>query len=468
MKGQTYKRCKCPTDVLPRKSDGTPGNCRRDHGSWYYRHDLPQTANGQRRQVKQGGYSSEKEARTALTDALARLDRGTYVDRSRLSVGDYLDQWLEGRLNLRPASVVFYRVAVERYLRPELGQTRLDELRVSDIERAFSKIRRGVDGRGNPVSPALIGRLKTTLRAALNVAVKRQLIHLNPAALVEIEAHKRPTVHVWDGATTGRFLDSTAEDLHGPMWHLIASFGLRRGEAAGLRWSDVDLEHGIVTIAVQRTQLGRQIVDGTPKTRAGVRTLSLDQGTVDVLRTQWERRCAAEMSWGPDTWVDSGLVFTTEDGRGLQPQYLTRLFTRACKAGGFPQIRLHDLRHTSASLGLAAGESLVEVSKRLGHSQLAVTADTYSHVLPALAKASSEARSAGIPRQPRAHSVPTGPSPKAGKTDDVPTPCPPPGFQRAREIASGAIPAGQRPEAGAPPSGLEPETLRLTVACSAN
>lgn len=95
------------------------------------------------------------------------------------------------------------------------------------------------------------------------------------------------------------------------------------------------------------------------------------------------------------------------DGRGLQPQYISRLFTKACAAGGFPPIRLHDLRHTSASLGLAAGESLVEVSKRLGHSQLAITADTYTHVLPALARASSEARSAGIPRQPGAQLVPT-------------------------------------------------------------
>ena len=293
MKGQTYKRCKCPAEDLPRRADGTLGNCRRDHGSWYYRHDLPTSANGRRRQVKQGGYSTEKEARAALTDALARLDRGTYVDRSKLTVGDYLDQWLEGRVNLRPASVVFYRVAVERYLRPGLGQLRLDQLRVDDVERAFARIRRGLDGHGHPVSPALIGRLKTTLRAALNVAVKRQLIHVNPAALVEVEAHTRPTVHVWDATTTGRFLDSAAEDWHGPLWHLIASFGLRRGEAAGLRWHDVDLEHGVLAIVVQRTQVGRQIIEATPKTKAGVRVLTLDQGTVRVLRSHRTRQDTA-------------------------------------------------------------------------------------------------------------------------------------------------------------------------------
>jgi hypothetical protein len=110
------------------------------------------------------------------------------------------------------------------------------------------------------------------------------------------------------------------------------------------------------------------------------------------------------------------------DGRGMQPQYVTRLFSRACRDGGFPVIRLHDLRHTSASLGLAAGETLVEVSKRLGHSQLAITADTYTHVLPVVALASSEKRAALIPRATRgAPDVPThGPA-----SGDVPTWCPP-------------------------------------------
>ena len=109
----------------PRRAGGTLGNCRRDQGSWYYRHDLPTGADGRRRQVCRG-FSTEKEARAALTDALARLDRDRYVDRSKLTVGDYLDQYIEGRVNVRPASVVFYRVAVERYLRPELEHLRLD------------------------------------------------------------------------------------------------------------------------------------------------------------------------------------------------------------------------------------------------------------------------------------------------------------------------------------------------------
>ncbi len=222
----------------------------------------------------------------------------------------------------------------------------------------------------------------------------------------------------------------------------------------------------MAVIAVQRTQVGKDIYEAAPKTKAGARALSLDSGTVEVLRHHRARQDAARLAAGP-AWVDSGLVFTMPDGRGIQPQYVTRLFSRACRDGGFPPIRLHDLRHTSASLGLAAGETLVEVSKRLGHSQLAITADTYTHVLPVVALASSEKRAALIPRAaigahrrayvtvPRAAMCPLGAHPRHGR-------------RVMRTAASASVPAGQRPSREAPPSGLEPETLRLTVACSAN
>ena len=220
----------------------------------------------------------------------------------------------------------------------------------------------------------------------------------------------------------------------------------------------------MAVIAVQRTQVGKDIYEAAPKTKAGARALSLDSGTVEVLRRHRARQTTARLAAGP-AWVDSGLVFTMADGRGMQPQYVTRLFARACRDGGFPVIRLHDLRHTSASLGLAAGETLVEVSKRLGHSQLAITADTYTHVLPVVALASSEKRAALIPRKTSgAQNVPThGPA-----SGDVPTWCPPQAAGAPSKAASARVPAGQRPSGEAPPSGLEPETLRLTVACSAN
>jgi len=233
-----------------------------------------------------------------------------------------------------------------------------------------------------------------------------------------------------------------------------------------LRWEDVDLEAGVAVIAVQRTQVGRDVRQSAPKTKSGARALILDRGTVAVLTAHRVRQdeCLATLE---GAWVSSGLVFTMVDGRGIQPQYVTRLFARVCAEGGFPQIRLHDLRHTSASLGLAAGESLVEVSKRLGHSQLAITADTYTHVLPVVALASSEARAALIPRNAVAGRAPNVPTPGVA-SGDVPTSCPPSLRKPVERYLSDAVSAGQEGFRDAPPSGLEPETLRLTVACSAN
>jgi hypothetical protein len=151
----------------------------------------PEELAGSTPAVEQGGFATEREARSGLTDALSALVRGVHVERSRLLVDDFLDQWLDGRVNVRPSSVRFYRVAVDRYLKPELGRMRLSELRADDIDRAFARIRQGADGRCNDVSPALIGRLKTTLRAAMNVAIKRGLVHGSPVQHVEVVAHAR-------------------------------------------------------------------------------------------------------------------------------------------------------------------------------------------------------------------------------------------------------------------------------------
>lgn len=403
MKGRVYKRCACPAESawLWRGNEATGKlermNCPRKHGVWYYQHDLPPAADGRRRQVKRGGHATEKEAQKALTAAVARVDRGVHVDRTKLSVATWLEQWLEGKVNLRPATRLYYRTVVDGYLIPYIGHLRLSDLRADDVERMFSKIRKSPDRRGNPASAALVLRVRATLRASLNTAVRRQLIFRNPVDLVEVEAHRRPEVKVWDGPTTGRFLHATADTWQGPLWHLIASFGLRRGEAAGLTWAHVDLEAGTARILRARTQVGGKVYEGGPKTARGDRTLSLDSGTIAVLRAYRAAQRAKRLALGP-AWVDSGLVFTMEDGRPIQPQLITRWFAAACKDGSLPHIRLHDLRHTSAALGEAAGESLLEVSRRLGHSNIAITADTYGHIFQAGALASSERRAGVIPR----------------------------------------------------------------------
>jgi integrase len=164
------------------------------------------------------------------------------------------------------------------------------------------------------------------------------------------------------------------------MWWLIALRGLRRGEAAGLRWVDVDLDEQVVTITQQRITFGHTTTVGPPKTAAACRTIALDKTTVRVLRAHRQRQ-AREAAQAGDLWVDSGYVFTNLAGLPLSPDHLTRRFRYLVRQSGLPPVRLHDLRHGAATLAHAAGADLKTVQEQLGHTSIVLTADTYTSVL---------------------------------------------------------------------------------------
>ncbi len=203
------------------------------------------------------------------------------------------------------------------------------------------------------------------------------------------------------------------------LYHLIAFRGLRRGEAVGLPWSEVDLdpEAGSVTISRQIVQLGWATEQGEPKTASGARTIALDAQTVAVLRAHRARQAAERLQAGT-AWLNTGLVFTREDGSAVHPDYVTRHFERLVKAADLPPIRLHDLRHGAATLALASGTHLKVVSEMLGHSTITITADTYTSVLPAVARAAAEATSALVPRGSRTHLDPAAPTLHPPGTED--------------------------------------------------
>ena len=164
---------------------------------------------------------------------------------------------------------------------------------------------------------------------------------------------------------------------------LAASTGMRRGEVLGLRWVDVDLELARVAVRQTRVLAGRQVVTSEPKTSRGRRSIALDPRTVAALRSWRAAQLEERLAWGA-AWTDSGLVFTREDGTPMHPEWLSDAFDWRIRTTGLPRIRFHDLRHTHASLGLAAGVPVKVMSERLGHSTSSFTADAYQHVTPAL------------------------------------------------------------------------------------
>jgi integrase len=305
------------------------------------------------------------------------------------TVAAYLEQWLSWKRGLRDSTRLSYRTHLDHYLIPALGQYRLADLerRPELIEQMFSSLGTGVSGK--PLSPSSVRRVYSTLRSALNSAVKRRMLGHNPALSVELPETRLYRPVVWDAQQVSRFLDAIQGHRLFALFALVVLTGLRRGEALGLRWSDVDLDEGVIDVRQPVVAVGREVRIGPPKTKAGERTVTLSEGTVAILREHQARQRRDRLAWG-EAWQDTGLVFTYEDGRMLRPDNVTHLFRRLAKEAGLPLIRLHNLRHTSASLALAAGVPMKAVSARLGHSSESITSALYTVVVPAVARDAAE------------------------------------------------------------------------------
>lgn len=370
MKGHIYRR------VRP---DGAKSN-------WYAVIDLPRGAGGERQQ-RTSTHSTRRQAQAWLASMSQSTETGGDQD-VHLTVNDYLEQWLEGKQSLRPSTRLSYQSHISHYLSPGIGAIRLVDLRAHHIEAMYGDIQDGVTG-DRELSAATIRRIHSTLMSALGTAVRRGLLERNPAQTVELPAVNRQRRRLWTVQQLSGFLRAIHDDRLHALYVLLAYRGLRRGEAVGLTWSDVDLDRGELHICQQVVAVGGQLVVGPPKSEAGVRTVVLDRGTTDLLRAHRARQNMDRLKAGP-RWVNSGLLFTGPTGKGINPAYVTRHFTVLVAQLGLPAIRLHDLRHLSATLGLASGESMKEVSDRLGHSSMRITADIYTQVPTEVARGSAQ------------------------------------------------------------------------------
>jgi integrase len=311
-------------------------------------------------------------------------------------------------------------VHIENYLIPVIGDVPLSRLTPQDVAAVFASLTDGSTAPARPLRPASVRRVYATLRSALNVAVKQQHLDRNPALLIHLDSGARPKalvwtaervalwketgkrpspVMVWTPEQTGAFLDSASDDPLYALYHLVALRGLRRGEAVGLSWSDVDLDSGVILIREQVVQLGWRTQRTTPKA-GSERMIALDTGTTQVLREHRARQDGQLRDLGlPPRSVP--YVFTRADGELVHPNFVTRHFADLIAAAQLPPIRLHDLRHGAATLALAAGTDMKVVQEMLGHSSITITADTYTSVLPEIARAAAQAAADLIPRERR-------------------------------------------------------------------
>ncbi|WP_019888337.1 tyrosine-type recombinase/integrase [Streptomyces purpureus] len=405
--------------------------------------------------------SGEKLPLPAVEETRRRLKAGQDLVGS-LTVAEWLDRWLAGK-RIRKSGISRYETDIRVHLKPHIGHRRLDRLRVSHLSEMFTAIAdgnaeileqnaqrraamkelatipwKGAENRARRkalkeaidampafrrvTGPATRQHVKATLRASLNDAIGQQIITFNPAAHVEIDPVRKPKalvwtdervakweqtgekpspVMVWTPEQTGAFLDFVADDRLYAMWHLIAFRGLRRGEACGQPWSETNLDRHSLTVTAQLVQDGWEVEESEPKTDSGFRVVALDDDTAGVLERHRKQQEADRLEWG-SAWVNTGLVFTQEDGSWLHPGKVTDLFERLVAASGLPPIRLHDLRHGAATLMLAADIDIKIVSDTLGHSDTRITRDIYQSVLPHVSKSAAEATAKLVPLQRKA------------------------------------------------------------------
>jgi integrase len=346
--------------------------------SWAYSLELP-AGDGPRRQVTKSGFKSQKAAAEARREAAEVYDDpDVSVEFGRMTVAAWLDKWLEMRTDphgerpLRPSTAACYLSHIETEWKPQIGNVRLRDLTASRIEAVHRHLRR------KGLSEATVHRYYATLRKAIKDAYRKGYIARNPLDRVELGKVTRANLDVWTLDEWQKFAEATNEDRLAPLYRLAVDAGMRRGELCGLRWSDVDLDAGKVTVSHTLVQIGSKVVQSVPKTDAGTdRTVHLTQGTITALKS-WKAVQARERLAAGDAWADTGLVFTDALGKPLQPKSLYQRFVRTAAKAGLRPIRLHDLRHLSASLGYAAGEDEWQISRRLGHSDPSFTKRVYT------------------------------------------------------------------------------------------
>ena len=378
-------------------------------------------ADGRRRQVlrrrDENGqpWLTRQDAANALREAIVKAGKGSWIEPSRQPVGEYLSTWLAG-LRLAPSTVASYEKNVRLHIEPYIGALPLASLtsaRLTALYRELEKSgRRDQKGErtGLPLSARTVRYVHSIISVALAAAVQDEapLLERNPAAKAKpptAKEAKAPEMHPWDAGQLRAFLDWSADvsPLHAP-WHVLAMTGMRRGELLALRWRDIDLDAGTISIrrsvgVIKTKGQPEQIREGPTKTTRP-RVIDIEPATVAVLRAWKSERGALALQLART----GSVVFGNREGGFRHPETFSKLFGKAQERcartlgeDALPRVRLHDLRHTHATLLLRDRESPNVVSERLGHASVTVTLSIYAHVLPGDQKAAA-ARFAALVR----------------------------------------------------------------------
>jgi integrase len=352
----------------------------RPDGRWEARISLP---DGRR---KSFFAKTRADAAKKMTEAAAERDKGIYtVTDDRQTLGNYLTQWLETQRPpiVKPRTWDRYELDIRLHITPALGRIRLTKLTAIQVQSFYAA------KRAEGLSPASIAHIHAVLHAALEDGERLGVVARNVAHVVTAPRPAKRDMHVLTSEQAKTLLNAIQNNRLGALYVLALATTMRQGELLALRWDDVDLETG--NLSVQHTlhfpkRGGSTWERPEPKSESGRRSIHLAPMAIEALRKHHARQIEEREVYGP-LWTDTGLIFTRPGGEPLRGQHVTeRMFKPILKQAGLPVIRFHDLRHTAATLLLASGIPTKVVSEMLGHASAAFTLEVYAHVLPSMQK----------------------------------------------------------------------------------
>ena len=344
---------------------------------------------GKQRQKSITG-KTQKEVAQKLKQMSLDVDNGTYQEPSKMTVGEWLDIWLETYLGgVRPYTVLNYTQHVNNHIKPALGKIRLDKLNTHTVQQFYNDL--GTAHGDKPgLSPKTIKCVHGIFHKALQQAIAIGYLHTNPTAACELPKVERKDIKPLDDDAIRAFMGAIQGHRFEVLYLVTLFTGLRRGEVCGLTWDCVDLDRGTILINKQLQQVPGHSGEFrlTPTKNGKGRMITPAGFVVEALKRHKVRQTEARLKAGP-LWQEEGLVFTDEVGHRLSPNTVYHNYKRLVASIGLPEARLHDLRHTYAVDSLRAGADIKTVQSNLGHHTAAFTLDVYGHVTEQMKRASA-------------------------------------------------------------------------------
>ena len=329
---------------------------------------------------------TQSEVKEKLKTAIQETQSLDFSKTGQYTVGQWMDVWYENyaKIKVRPSSHQTYKGYIENHIKPNIGDIPLEKLTTLDLQRLYKTLLANgrvdrLESKGQPkgLSPKTVRNIHQILSSALKLAQEQRIILTNPAegcALPKVEHREMKTLPV---EQLQSFLREAKDSGVFELYYLELATGLRRGELLGLKWEDIDLEHGDLRVRRQIARINGSVVEAPLKTKNAYRTLPLAEDTISILKEQKKKV-------GNSPWV-----FPSATGGPISPDSVLHMLHRVLKRAGLPQVRFHDLRHTFATLALQNGVDIKTVSGMLGHFSAGFTLDTYAHVTTSAQKAAA-------------------------------------------------------------------------------